>query len=80
MISYTLIRRVSEDLENLRTSGALLFDTRDAGNYGPYHIQQTWEMLERNEPTGVAAALLLAEMVDATLRLSKVALPRVLLV
>lgn len=79
MISYALIRRVSEDLENLRTSGALLFDTRDAGNYGPYHIQQTWEMLERNEPTGVAAALLLAEMVDATLRLSKVALPRVLL-
>lgn len=79
MVPFSLIRQVSSDLEALRSSGMLLFDTRDRGNYGPYNLENTWALLEKSDPTGVAGGLLLAEMIEATLQLSNVKLPRVLL-
>ena len=79
MIDYALIYALSDQLEALRTSGMLVFDTRDQGNYGTYTLADTWALLEKEDPTGIAAALLLAEMLEATLHLSKVKLPRVLL-
>lgn len=79
MIDYALIYALSDQLEALRTSGMLVFDTRDYGNYSTYSLAETWALLEKEDPTGIAAGLLLAEMLEATLHLSKVKLPRVLL-
>lgn len=79
MIPYATIYTISERLEALRTSGMLVFDTRDRGNYSTYELDATWAMLEKEDPTGIAAGLLLAEMLEATLHLSQVKLPRVLL-
>lgn len=79
MIDYALIYALSDQLEALRTSGMLVFDTRDYGNYSTYSLAKTWALLEKEDPTGIAAGLLLAEMLEATLHLSNVKLPRVLL-
>lgn len=79
MINYAQIYALADQLEALRTSGMLIFDTRDRGNYSTYELPNTWALLEKEDPTGIAASLLLAEMLEATLHLSAVKLPRVLL-
>lgn len=79
-IPFKKIHRIAKALENYRGDGrdAVLFDSRDQGNYGNYHWEQYAAMLEKFDPTGLALGMLLAEMIEATIRGSKVELSRVL--
>lgn len=80
MIAHALVRSLSAELEALRGEGRdlYLFDSRDRGNYGGYNLERDWDLLERTDPTGFASALLLDEMIEATIRGSKLPLDRVL--
>jgi len=80
MISSELLERTAAALVAYRGDGRgdVLFDGRDPGNYGNYHWDFTFSMLMRNDPTGLAAGMLLNEMIEATIAGSKVKLSRVL--
>lgn len=80
MISTSELDKVFADLEAFRGNGRedLHFDSRDRGNYGAYSWEETRGMLRRADPVGLAEAMLLQEMVEATLHGSKVVLHRLL--
>lgn len=80
MISTAELDKVFTDLEAFRGNGReeLHFDSRDRGNYGAYNWEGTRRMLRRADPVGLAEAMLLQEMVEATLHGSKVVLHRLL--
>lgn len=80
MISTSELDKIFADLEAFRGNGRedLHFDSRDRGNYGAYSWEGTRGMLRRADPVGLAEAMLLQEMVEATLHGSKVVLHRLL--
>lgn len=80
MISTSELDKIFADLAAFRGNGRddLHFDSRDRGNYGAYSWDGTRGMLRRADPVGLAEALLLQEMVEATLHGSKVVLHRLL--
>lgn len=79
-ISEEKIQELAKALHNYRGTGhdTILFDTRDPGNYGAYYWDLHSDMLMKADPTGLSLGMLLAEMVEATIRGSKVKLDRVL--
>lgn len=80
MLTNAFVQQLSAELEALRGNGRdlFLFDTRDHGNYSDYNLERDWLMLERTDPTGFAAAMLLDEMIEATICGSNFAAARVL--
>jgi hypothetical protein len=80
MIPFELLSTISEKLSAYRGDGKdlVLFDTRDVGNYSNFHWDETCEMLSRIDPTGFSLAMLINEMIEATIDGSKVKLNRIL--
>lgn len=80
MICTSDLDAVFKDLSTFRGDGRgpVIFDTRDRGNYSEYGWPKTSEMLRRADPSGLAEALMLREMVEATTLGSKVPLAQVL--
>lgn len=80
MISFELLFHIAADLEAYRGNGRELirFDSRDKGNYSGYGHESLFEMFEENDPTGLSMAMMLNEMIEATIVTSKVDLHRVL--
>ena len=80
MIPFALLSTIAEKLAEFRGDGRslVLFDTRDQGNYSAFHWEETSEMLTRVDPTGFSLAMLINEMIEATIDGSKVKLSRVL--
>lgn len=81
VISIDSINELASQLKAYRGSGreGVIFDARDAGNFAGYRWDSTVEMLIKADPTGLSIGLLLYEMIEATIRGSKVDLKRVLL-
>lgn len=80
MIPLALLSTIAEQLTAFRSDGRelVLFDTRDKGNYSNFYWEETWEMLSKADPTGFSLALLINEMIEATINGSKVELSRIL--
>lgn len=80
MIPFELLNTISERLAAFRGDGRdmVLFDTRDTGNYGSFHWAETLAMLTKADPTGFSLAMLINEMIEATIEGSQVKLSRVL--
>lgn len=80
MIPFALLSTIAEKLAEFRGDGRslVLFDTRDKGNYSAFHWEETSEMLTKVDPTGFSLAMLINEMIEATIDGSKVKLSRVL--
>jgi hypothetical protein len=80
MISLTLLRSLSADLETFRSKAAkiVMYDHGLTGNYGNYEVEKIWNKLEAHDPTGFASALLLDEMIENVINGSDVRLSRVL--
>lgn len=79
-ISTAQIRVIAEQLSSYRADGrgAIIFDSRDSGNYATSSWDYQATMLETADPTGLALGMLLLEMIEATIQGSKVQLERIL--
>lgn len=80
MIPFELLNTIAEKLAEFRGDGRdkVLFDTRDKGNYSAFHWDETSAMLTKVDPTGFSLAMLINEMIEATIDGSQVKLNRVL--
>jgi len=80
LISYDLLEDVAKGLALYRQDGRqdILFDSRDRGNYSAYGWDHTAAMLRRHDATGIAVAMLLNEMIEATINGSTLELRKVL--
>lgn len=80
MIPFDLLTDIAEKLTAFRGNGRdmVLFDSRDQGNYHEHDWDQTSSLLKSADPTGFSLALLINEMIEATIDGSKVPLSRVL--
>jgi len=78
MLSYSTLTSLSDALKAYRASGAIIFDTRDYGNYSEHRWDDTVAMLTKADPTGLAMGLLLDEMFEATINGASVKLSRLL--
>lgn len=80
MFSFDKLPRIFAELQAFRGNGqgAILFDPRDPGNYGAYDWPVTEAMLRKTDPTGLAVAMMVNEMLEATIVGSNVRLSRVL--
>jgi hypothetical protein len=80
VISVHKLDTIFQALEAFRGDGRthILFDSRDRGNYSAYNWETTVQMLRRADSTGLAEALLLDEMVEATIAGSQVKLASVI--
>lgn len=80
LLSPAQITALYTRLRDYRGDGRtdILFDSRDRGNYSEYSMDAMFEMLCTEDPTGLAAGLLLEVMIDATIHGSKVTLANVL--
>jgi len=81
MIDYAALDKISERLIAYRGegNGNVLFDARDKNNYHVNTIvRETYPMLKKADPTGLAMGMLLNEMIETTIGLSKVTLENVL--
>lgn len=77
-IPVELLQSCSDALEAFRDSGDIIFDGRDHGNYLSYSWKNHFDMLMGNDPTGLAAGMVLDEMFEATIVGATVKLSRVL--
>jgi hypothetical protein len=80
MISFALLHNIANKLEAFRADGRsnVIFDRRDKGNYAGYHWEETVALLTKSDPTGFSLALLINEMIEATIDGSQVKLSRIL--
>jgi hypothetical protein len=80
MIPLALLSTLAEKLSTFRSDGRelVLFDTRDQGNYSNFYWEETSEMLNKADPTGFSLAMLINEMIEATIDGSQVKLNRIL--
>lgn len=81
MIDYAALDKISDRLIAYRGegNGNVLFDARDSNNYHINTIvRETYPMLKKADPTGLAMGMLLNEMIETTIDLSKVLLKDVL--
>lgn len=80
MIPFELLNTIAEQLAAFRGDGRdmVIFDTRNTGNYGSFHWAETLAMLTKADPTGFSLAMLINEMIEATIEGSQVKLSRVL--
>jgi hypothetical protein len=76
-IPFDKLHLIAASLEKYRQSGLLKFDGRDAGNYHVSCWNDQAALLEAADPTGLALAMLLAEMIEATIKGSLVKLERI---
>jgi hypothetical protein len=76
LLSLAEVLNFYERLRKFRAEGRgpIYFDSRDHGNYGEYDFPEKFEMLCQQDPTGLAAGMMLECMVQATISGSKVLL------
>ena len=81
MIDYATLDNISERLDAYRGDGKslIVFDDRDHYNYMTREVvRNTFPMLKRADPTGLAMGMLLNEMLEATIDGSQVKLSKLL--
>lgn len=81
MIDYATLDNISERLDAYRGDGksTVVFDDRDHYNYSTREVvRETFPMLKRADPTGLAMGMLLNEMIEATIDGSQVKLSKLL--
>jgi hypothetical protein len=80
MIPLALLSTLAEKLSTFRGDGRslVLFDGRNQGNYSNFYWDETSAMLNKADPTGFSLAMLINEMIEATIDGSTVKLNRIL--
>jgi hypothetical protein len=81
MISYDFLKTINDRLTDYRSQQRkiVIHDDRDHGNFSDYEWPRTFEMLKTTDLTGLSAAMLIHEKIEATIKICKVNLERVLL-
>ena len=73
----SLLNKVSDLLSLFRENPDVIFDTRDHGNYSGYSWKTTRSLVRSGDPSGLTEGMLLNQMIEATINLSKVNLSKV---
>jgi hypothetical protein len=80
MISYDFLQAINDRLTDYRSKerNIVIHDGRDHGNFSDYEWPRTFELLRSTDLTGLSAAMLIHEKIEATIKICQVNLERVL--